>query len=91
MYRYNEGEVTCGIQHIANTSVNAVLGGPWRTEQMKDCVLDANVVLRYLRVVEAEGGDQVLALFEHAEREQRPANVDTRFWCWSRAARPIIS
>lgn len=37
---------------------------------MKDYVLDANAVLRYFRVGEAEGGDRVLALFEQAEKEQ---------------------
>ena len=37
---------------------------------MKDYVLDANAVLRYLAIGDGEGGDKVLGLFEQAERGQ---------------------
>jgi predicted nucleic acid-binding protein len=37
---------------------------------MKDYVLDANAVIRYFGVGDAQGGDKVRGLFEQAERKQ---------------------
>jgi len=37
---------------------------------MKEYVLDANAVLRYLAIGEGEGGERVRSLFEQAERNQ---------------------
>ena len=37
---------------------------------MKDYVLDANAVLRYLAIGDGQGGEKVLGLFQQAERGQ---------------------